>query len=82
MTLFGGIDAGNFTDLGQQSNMEECIGQCCKQTRCDVAFMLDNECYGVTCKSKQLCGTKPAKNIEKYKPKIAYLQLSQEPTKG
>lgn len=77
VTLFGGINSGNFTDLGQRSNMNECIDRCCKRKQCDVAFMLGNDCYGVTCKTKQLCGTKPAKDVEKYRPRIAYLESDQ-----
>lgn len=62
--------------------MEECIAQCCKNKRCDIAFMLESDCYGVTCKTRQLCGTKPAKHVEKYKPRIAYLETDEDKDEG
>ena len=78
MTLFGGINAGNFTDFGKRKNMSHCISSCCQQKRCDVAFMLGNDCYGVKCKTKHLCGTTPAKHVKKYRPRLAYMHSNIE----
>ena len=79
VTLFGGISAGNFTDFGQKENMGDCISSCCQQQhKCDVAFMLEDDCYGVKCKTKHLCGTTPAKHVKKYRPRLAYMHSDME----
>ena len=53
--------------------MNECIRSCCQKKYCDVAFMLGNDCYGVKCKTRHLCGTTPAKQVKKYRPRLAYM---------
>ncbi|EDO46077.1 predicted protein [Nematostella vectensis] len=73
VTLQGGINAGKFTDLGQMTDMRECVQRCCAKSTCDVAFMLEDECYGVSCISNTLCKTRPARNPGRYKPKVAYV---------
>lgn len=78
VTLFGGINAGNFTDFGQKENMSQCISSCCQKKHCDVAFMLGNDCYGVMCKTKHLCVTTPAKHVKKYRPRLAYMHSDME----
>ena len=78
VTLFGGVNAGNFTDFGPKKNMSHCISSCCQQKHCDVAFMLGNDCYGVKCKTKHLCGTTPAKHVKKYRPRLAYMHSNIE----
>nr|XP_058966247.1 uncharacterized protein LOC131792849 [Pocillopora verrucosa] len=73
VTLVGGINAGKFTDLGNADNMSLCTQRCCMKSACDVAFMLENECYGVSCLNESLCESRPARNPARYNPRIAYV---------
>jgi len=54
-TLKGGIKAGNFTDLGKIAEMSTCIRLCCGRKDCDVALMLEANCYAVNCYNEDLC---------------------------
>ena len=76
MTLVGGINAGEFTDHGQADNIEECMGYCCESKECDLAFMIDKDCYGVKCKDPSMCKTRPARPT-KYRPIIAFKKSSE-----
>ena len=73
VTLVGGINAGKFNDLGDAENMSICTERCCIKDACDVAFMLEGECYGVTCVNDSMCDTRPARNPARYNPKIVYV---------
>ncbi|XP_022798423.1 uncharacterized protein LOC111336565 isoform X1 [Stylophora pistillata] len=73
VTLVGGINAGKFTDLGNADNMSICTQRCCMKNACDVAFMLENECYGVSCLNESLCESRPARNPARYNPRIVYV---------
>lgn len=82
VTLVGGINAGKFTDLGDADNMSICTQRCCMKDACDVAFMLEGECYGVSCVNDSLCETRPARNPARYNPKIAYVYHDKKKDKG
>ena len=73
VTLVGGIHAGKFTDLGDAENMGACSERCCLKDACDVAFMLEEECYGVSCVNESMCEMRPARNPSRYNPKLAYV---------
>ena len=62
VTLKGGRKAGEFKEIPHAKDMKDCIAQCCeqKEKKCNLAFMLSNACYAVTCKSKESCATIPA----------------------
>lgn len=72
----GGINAGEFTDHGPADNIEECMGYCCESKECDLAFMIDKDCYGVKCKDPSNCKTRPARPT-KYRPIIAFKKSSE-----
>lgn len=82
VTLVGGINAGKFTDLGDADNISICTQRCCMKDACDVAFMLEGECYGVSCVNDSLCETRPARNPTRYNPKIAYVYHDKKKDKG
>lgn len=82
VTLVGGINAGKFSDLGDAENMSVCTQRCCIKDACDVAFMLEGECYGVTCVNDSLCETRPARNPARYSPKIVYVHRDKKKDKG
>ena len=69
-TLVGGINAGTFTDNGKSSNMDICMQFCCKQESCDLAFMIEEDCYSVACNSNGACEPRKARPTH-YFPRIA-----------
>ena len=75
VTLSGGIKAGNFTDKGVVKNMDECAAFCCSDERCNVAFLIRNNCFTVACKNYDSCKMKPALS-EYYHPRLAYVNWS------
>ena len=81
MTLVGGIGAGDFTDHGQTDTIEDCMGYCCENKECDLAFMIDKDCYGVKCKEPSMCKTRPARPT-KYRPIIAFKKSSESGMKN
>jgi len=52
--------AGVFTHLGHTRDIHQCKQMCCQVLDCDVAFMPENHCYGVSCYSDKHCETTPA----------------------
>lgn len=69
-TLVGGINAGTFTDNGKTSNMDICMQFCCKRESCDLAFMIEDDCYSVACNSNGACEPRKARPTH-YFPRIA-----------
>jgi len=72
-TMRGGIDSGIFKEVEMVNNDAECISQCCFSKTCDAAFLLSNRCFLVTCRSKTLCQSVPAKNV-KFRPRVIYIE--------
>ena len=72
-TMRGGVHSGIFKEVGMVNNDAECISQCCFSKTCDAAFLLSNRCFLVTCKSKTLCQSVPAKNLE-FRPRVIYIK--------
>jgi hypothetical protein len=66
VTLRGGIAAGDYVKVGAVISPNACANLCCKDTRCDVAFMADNMCYNLHCYSAKLCQTRPARQSRFY----------------
>lgn len=72
VTLKGGLQAGDFTDIGRVTSIGDCYNVCCQQEKCDLAFMLGQNCFTVSCKDKRLCVTTPAQPSI-FNPQIAYV---------
>ena len=72
VTLRGGISTGRFRDRGKVPNMKACVEICCISKTCDVAFMLKNNCFSVTCFNEKLCEAVRARSSI-YVPKIVYI---------
>ena len=84
VTLKGGLQAGDFTDIGRVGSIQDCYDTCCQQEKCDLAFMLGQNCFTVVCKDKKMCVTTPAQPSI-FNPQIAYLtkrELSNQKSKG
>ena len=78
-TLVGGINAGTFTDNGKTTNMDLCMQSCCKRESCDLAFMIEDDCYSVACNSNGACEPRKARPTH-YNPRIAIRKKAQGET--
>ena len=74
VTLVDGIGAGNFTDLGHVPDMSDCVSRCCSVSTCELAFRIEDDCYGVTCYSEHSCRTRSARNSMSLRPMIAFVR--------
>eukprot|EP00794_Sanderia_malayensis_P012050 gene12050-13293_t len=72
VTLRGGLKSGNFTDVGKVDSMVICTKLCCVAEKCDLAMMINQSCFLVSCYSKQLCQLIKAIST-KYQPSVAYV---------
>ena len=72
VTLKGGLKAGDFTDVGKVGRLSDCYDICCRSKKCDLAFMLGQNCFNVKCYNRDLCKTIPAQPSI-FNPQIAYV---------
>ena len=73
VTLKGGMEAGNFTDVGTVESIDSCTRLCCVSERCDLAMLIKGRCFLVKCFSKELCKTVKTET-KNYRPTIAFVQ--------
>ena len=71
-TLKGNLNSGKFTDRGDMDDINQCVRLCCMLKACDLAFMLENKCFTVQCKSKALCEPVQARST-RFSPLICYV---------
>lgn len=73
--LKGGLSAGKFTDIGKVKSIMTCIRYCCdSKVECDLAFMLENNCYLVKCYSEDRCQALPAPGVDySFKQRMAFV---------
>ena len=76
-TFVGGLKAGNFTNKGTVTSMSVCKSLCCRLEKCDVAVMMKNGCFLLTCHTKQLCKPRKA-NTRSFSLKLAYRDREKE----
>ena len=76
-TFAGGLRAGNFTKKGTVTSMSVCKALCCRSDKCDVAVMMKNGCFLLTCHSKQLCKPRKA-HTTSFSLKLAYRDREKE----
>lgn len=73
VTLAEGRDAGRYLKANSSiANMKQCVSQCCRLKGCDVAFMVNKDCYSVLCRSIESCAPKQNDNKD-MKTKVAYV---------
>ena len=77
VTLRGGLSAGKFTPVGHVDSMEACVSLCCHRNTCDIALMLRDSCYSITCVSEELCEEVPAPSSDFY-PRPSYVRRDNE----
>ena len=61
-TLRGGINSGTFIKRENATSFDDCIEECCRDPKCDVAFELEKACYSVYCFTAKLCEVVPNLN--------------------
>ncbi|XP_015756852.1 PREDICTED: uncharacterized protein LOC107336293, partial [Acropora digitifera] len=70
--LIGGLGAGNFTDKGLVDTIEDCMRICCAVKHCSVAYMVERNCFSISCNEKEQC--KPfVKSPEENSPVIGFV---------
>lgn len=62
VTLSKGAKAGKYYKMTSIDNMDECVGHCCRSKICDVAFMVNKNCYLVKCNNSDSCELKQSDN--------------------
>ena len=72
VTLRGGIAAGRFRDRGKVPSIQACVEICCISKTCDVAFLLKNNCFSVTCLNERQCEAVKARSSV-YRPQLVYI---------
>jgi len=80
-TLKGGYTAGNYTNFGKVSNMSACVRLCCGNKDCDVALMLENNCFAVACRDSNNClpvHAKTTTSLTALNPRISYITSRSE----
>ena len=71
VVLRGGSQSGKFKYLIEVENMDTCIRECCRHRVCDLALMLKDNCFLVSCYNEMLCDPIPSRSSD-YHPQIAY----------
>ncbi|XP_015762034.1 PREDICTED: uncharacterized protein LOC107341127 [Acropora digitifera] len=62
VTLSNGAKAGKYYKISSIDNMDDCVSNCCRSKRCDVAFMVNKNCYLVKCHNSDSCELKQSDN--------------------
>ncbi|PFX18862.1 hypothetical protein AWC38_SpisGene16742 [Stylophora pistillata] len=76
VTLRGGLNAGNFTFVGKVASTQDCATRCCSVKGCDVTLVVLNRCFLVDCFSDDLCDIINARNTNKFKPVVTYVNFT------
>ncbi|KAL9963278.1 hypothetical protein ACROYT_G032462 [Oculina patagonica] len=71
VVLRGGSQSGKFKFLTEVDDMDTCIRECCRHKVCDLALMLKDNCFLVSCHNEVLCDPIPSRSSD-YHPQIAY----------
>jgi len=54
----GNINPKNITFLGNVPTMNDCMAMCCSKRQCNIAYMKNTSCFGVTCYDQEKCKVK------------------------
>lgn len=69
-----GTKAGHFTYVGKYSRIDGCASICCKDLYCDIALLVNQNCYKVQCHG-MYCQTVPIKHLG-FHSKLAFIARS------
>ena len=73
VSLKYGTHSGEFYDYGEIGDMRMCVDLCCKDKKCDVAFMVGKTCYTISCSSFDFCQMVPATKSRSLITQLAYV---------
>ena len=73
VSLRYGTHSGEFYDYGEIGDMRMCVDLCCKDKKCDVAFMIGKTCYTISCSSFDFCQMVPATKQVSMSSQLAYV---------
>lgn len=73
VSLKYGTHSGEFYDYGEIGDMRMCVGLCCKDKKCDVAFMVGRTCYTISCSSFDFCQMVPSTKSQILTTQLAYV---------
>ena len=75
VTLRAGFSTGNFKFQGKFPDPLTCVNRCCRTNDCNVAFVLQNMCFLVTCSNNELCRNEPLLSNE-FESSLVYIARS------
>lgn len=81
VTLSKGAKAGKYYKIAGINKMDECVGHCCGSKRCDVAFMVNKNCYLVKCLNSDSCALKQSDN-PKFDTMLSVMSQAKAKMKG
>ena len=73
VSLKYGPESGDFYDYGNIGEMENCVDLCCRDSDCDVAFMIGRTCYTTSCYTMEKCQMIPASKMATLRSQLAYV---------
>jgi len=81
VTLSKGAKAGKYYKIAGINKMDECVVHCCGSKRCDVAFMVNKNCYLVKCFNSDSCALKQSDN-PKFDTMLSVMSKTKAKMKG
>jgi len=81
VTLSKGAKAGKYYKIAGINKMDECVVHCCGSKRCDVAFMVNKNCYLVKCFNSDSCALKQSDN-PKFDTMLSVMSKAKAKMKG
>lgn len=60
----GNLSAGVYSEVKSVNKLKSCVVKCCTTDKCNVAFMMDEKCFHVSCASDELCLPKLSSNTD------------------
>ena len=69
-SLRGKVRAGLFTPTGPVKDGKECARRCCNNAKCDMALVVNYECYTVECFHWTLCQIVPYEGSSEFKSEV------------
>ena len=74
-TMAEGHKSGKLLFRGRKTNDRDCIKDCCLNSKCNIALLVQDYCFNVVCKSKRAC--KPVKAVKsKHSVRLAVIRTT------
>lgn len=76
-SLRGRLRAGLFIPTGDVKDPNQCARQCCENTKCNMAMVVNDECYAVECFHWTLCQIVPYQGSAHFRSEIISIRRFQ-----